>query len=142
MTLQDRIVEYPGRVTLTPVPGETNTYDMARAEGAVTQEGTQLNKDNLISAFGLVAETLTGTVTYEAGTVGTRATAVNLGTASKTGMILISLVVIGATSASAYHVQPYVSGGTVYAGIYRANTGAVTDASISVRAVWAPVLEE
>lgn len=142
MVLQDRIVENPWRVTLTPVAGEENTYDMTRNEGEVTQEGTQINAANLISAFGLVREDYTGTVTYEAGTVGTRATAVNLGTASKSGMILVGLVIVGATNASAYQIQPYVSSGTVYAGIFRANTGAVTGASITVRAVWAPVLEE
>ncbi len=141
MALQDRIVEYPGRVTLTPVPGEENTFDMARNEGTVTQEGTQLNAANLTAAFGLVYTDYTGTVTYEAGTVGTRATAVNLGTAVKADMVLVGLLIVGATNASAYHIQPYVSSGTVYAGIFRANTGAITGASITVRAIWAPATE-
>lgn len=142
MGLQDRIVEHPGRVILTPVSGEENTYDMVRSEGVITQEGTELNAANLNAAFGLVTEDYTGTVTYEAGTVGTRGTAVNLGTAVKTGMKLVSLTLINATSASAYSVQPYVSSGTVYAGIYRATTAAVTGASITVRAVWMPAQEE
>lgn len=43
----DRIVEHPGRVVMTPVSGETNTYDMTRAEGTVTEEGTPLNAANL-----------------------------------------------------------------------------------------------
>lgn len=38
----DRVVEYPGRVTLTPT-GDANTYDMARAEGSVTEAGTPFN---------------------------------------------------------------------------------------------------
>ena len=133
MALQDRIVEHPGRVVLTPVSGEENTYDMTRAEGTVTQEGTQLN-----AAFGLVTEEYTGSITYEAGTVGTRGVAVNLGSAVKTGMTLISAILISASNASAYSVQLYVSSGNLYAAIYRANTGAVSGAAITVRATWMP----
>ena len=142
MGLVDRVVEYPGRVKLDPVPGEEGVYDMSRAEGEITMAGSQLNADTLTEAFGLVYEDYTGTVTYEAGAIGTRALAVNMGMATRDGYKLGALLIMSATNASAYHIQPYVSGGTVYAGIYRANTGAVTDASISVRAVWAPVLEE
>lgn len=138
MALTDRIVEYPGRITLTAVSGEADTYDVTRAEGTVTQEGTPINAENLNAAFGLVTTDYTGTVTYDAGTVGTRATAVNLGTAERAGYKLVSLIVVSASNASAYHVMPYVSNATVYAGIYRANTGAVSGASITVRAVWAP----
>ena len=138
MALQDRIVEHPGRVMLTPVSGEENTYDMTRAEGTVTQEGTELNAENLTAAFGLVTEDYTGTVTYDAGTIGTRAGAVNLGTALKTGMQLITLAIISASNASAYFVQPYISNNTVYAGIYRATAAAVTGATVTVRVVWGP----
>lgn len=55
---KDRVVQFPGRVTLTPVSGQPNTYDMARAEGTVTEEGTPFNADtfndiaNTIHAFG------------------------------------------------------------------------------------------
>ena len=44
----DRTPLYPGRVTLTPVSGQANTYDMTRADQP-TQEGTPLNKANLFS---------------------------------------------------------------------------------------------
>ena len=47
MAFVDRIVDFPGRVVLTPVTGETDTYDMVRSEGLVTQEGTLLNAANL-----------------------------------------------------------------------------------------------
>lgn len=47
MAFIDRIVDHPGRVVLTPVTGETNTYDITRAEGIVTEEGTLLNASNL-----------------------------------------------------------------------------------------------
>ena len=46
--MQDRIPLHPGRVTLTPVAGQANTYDMARADSP-TQEGTPLNKASLLS---------------------------------------------------------------------------------------------
>lgn len=58
--MNDRISLYPGRVTLTPVAGQENTYDMVRADQP-TQEGTPLSKANLltdeteVSLFGYAA---------------------------------------------------------------------------------------
>ena len=43
VTFLDRVPTYPGRVTLTPVAGQANTYDMARAD-APRVEGTPLDK--------------------------------------------------------------------------------------------------
>ena len=45
--MQDRKPTYPGRVTLTPVYGLANTYDMERADRPL-QEGTPLNKASLL----------------------------------------------------------------------------------------------
>lgn len=39
----DRVPTYPGRVVLTPVSGQENTYDLVRADAPIT-EGTPLNK--------------------------------------------------------------------------------------------------
>ena len=39
----DRVPTYPGRVKLTPVSGQTNTYDLVRADLPI-QEGTPINK--------------------------------------------------------------------------------------------------
>lgn len=39
----DRVPLYPGRVKMTPVSGQANTYDMVRADQP-TQEGTPINK--------------------------------------------------------------------------------------------------
>lgn len=55
--MQDRVSLYPGRVTLTPVAGQENTYDMKRADQP-TQEGDPLNKntflkDTTAALFGL-----------------------------------------------------------------------------------------
>lgn len=49
MAFIDRVVEHPGRFTLTNADtGEVlGTFDLTRAEGTVTTEGTQLNATNL-----------------------------------------------------------------------------------------------
>lgn len=41
--VRDRQPTYPGRVTMTPVPGMENTYDMVRADEPL-DEGTPINK--------------------------------------------------------------------------------------------------
>ena len=46
--MQDRVSLYPGRVKLEPVAGQANLYDLTRADQP-TQEGTPLNKANLLS---------------------------------------------------------------------------------------------
>lgn len=48
--MQDRVPLYPGRVTLTPVAGQANTYDMTRADQPI-QEGTPLNKATLLKDY-------------------------------------------------------------------------------------------
>ena len=46
--MKDRVPLYPGRVKLTPVAGQANTYDMSRADSP-QQEGTPLNKASLLT---------------------------------------------------------------------------------------------
>lgn len=46
--MKDRVPLYPGRVKLTPVAGQANTYDMSRADSP-QQAGTPLNKATLLS---------------------------------------------------------------------------------------------
>ena len=55
--MKDRVSLYPGRVKLTPVSGQENTYDMVRADEP-TQEGDPLSKatflkDDTAALFGL-----------------------------------------------------------------------------------------
>lgn len=55
--MKDRVSLHPGRVVLTPVPGQTNTYDMTMADQP-TQVGDPPTKANLlpdgiVTAFGL-----------------------------------------------------------------------------------------
>lgn len=46
--MKDRVPRYPGRVTLTPVEGQANTYDMTRADEP-TEAGTPLNTETLLT---------------------------------------------------------------------------------------------
>lgn len=46
--MQDRVPTYPGRVKLTPVTGQADTYDLIRADQP-TQQGTPLSKATLLS---------------------------------------------------------------------------------------------
>ena len=65
----DRIPTYPGRVKLTPVSGQTNTYDLVRADQPI-EEGTHINK----VLFDQKAYTLTGDVTLYVATTGSDVT--------------------------------------------------------------------
>lgn len=62
----DRVVQYPGRVTMTPT-GSSDTYDMARAEGAVTNPGSPFNAEIFNGAIDLYAMWY-GTCSTAAGT--------------------------------------------------------------------------
>jgi hypothetical protein len=65
----DRVPTYPGRVKLTPVSGQTNVYDMSRADSPV-KEGTPINK----ALFDQKAYTLTEGVTVYVSTSGSDTT--------------------------------------------------------------------
>lgn len=59
--MKDRIPKYPGRVMLTPVSGQTNIYDMVRADEP-EEVGTPINKmtlltDDTAESLGLDPET-------------------------------------------------------------------------------------
>ena len=61
----DRIPTYPGRVKLTPVSGQTNTYDLVRADQPI-EAGTPINK----ALFDQKAYTLTEDVILYVSTTG------------------------------------------------------------------------
>lgn len=46
--MKDRIPTYPGRVKIVPVEGQTNVYDMTRADNP-TQDGTPICKRTLLT---------------------------------------------------------------------------------------------
>lgn len=54
----DRVPRYPGRVTLTPVSGQANTYDLQRADDPI-QEGTPINRALFESIEGDITTTRT-----------------------------------------------------------------------------------
>ena len=75
MAFENRIVENPGRVVLTPVEGLTNTYDAdyTAQEGEVTQEGTLLDADSMNSAVqDLIDSALNGITITDQGTLKVR----------------------------------------------------------------------
>ena len=48
--MRDRVPTYPGRIVLTPVAGQENTFDLTRADAPMPgYEGTPLNKANLLT---------------------------------------------------------------------------------------------
>lgn len=68
MAFEDRVVEFPGRIQLTPVIDDDTgdpiegLYDMTRAEGDVTTEGTPLNAANLNAEMAASARTAAGAI--------------------------------------------------------------------------------
>lgn len=54
----DRVPTYPGRVLLTPVSGQSNTYDLTRADLPIS-EGTPINKALLDSKAYCLTESVT-----------------------------------------------------------------------------------
>lgn len=69
--MNDRIPLYPGRVKMTPVAGQANTFDMVRADDP-TQAGTPLNKATLLkdataALYGLGASAVPDDVLAELG---------------------------------------------------------------------------
>lgn len=65
MAFIDRVVEFPNRVVLTPVSGETDTYDMTFEEGTVTAEGTPLNAANLNAEISGAVKPITDAITID-----------------------------------------------------------------------------
>lgn len=60
--MQDRVPTYPGRVVLTPVSGQTNTFDLTRADAPVV-DGTPINKATLLTDATAALLELTGNPT-------------------------------------------------------------------------------
>ena len=94
---KDRVVQYPGRVTMTPVSGETNKYDMSRSEGTVTTDGTPFNAgafNTMLDKYGMHY----GTCTTSAGTA-TKTVSCS-GFALETGATIAVYFAYGNTSTS------------------------------------------
>lgn len=68
--VKDRIPTYPGRVKMTPVAGQANTYDMVRADEPI-EPGTPINKVLMDSKANILTEDIT---LYVNGTTGNDST--------------------------------------------------------------------
>lgn len=77
--VKDRVPVNPGRVRMIPVSGQTNTYELVRADNP-SVSGTSLNRDLLMKMQGFEASTSTfnsdGSIT-EVGSTGTLKTVFN-----------------------------------------------------------------
>lgn len=102
----DRVSAYPGRVKLTPVSGQTNTYDMVRADQP-TQAGTPLNA----ALFRQKADALTGDVTVYVTKSGNDSTAD--GTSAKP-----FLTIQGALNSIPKNLNGYMANINIGAGTY------------------------
>lgn len=92
----DRVPTYPGRVILTPVAGQANTYDMVRADEPVV-EGTPLNKE-LFDSIGDDITALQGNVSDAVFAISQRTALVNVAVGTEIGLyengILVPFLVL------------------------------------------------
>lgn len=96
-------------------------------------------------AASLIQRTLTGiqtieehiSISFDAGTIGTRGAQVSLSQRAPTGKRLISAVVIGMQNSSAMMVIPFVSSNTLYVNAYRAINTQVSNQEVIVQFVFA-----
>ena len=113
----DRIVEFPGRVKLTAVSGQTDVYDMERAEGAVTDDGTSFNAATFNQVAQNIIDLIPPVSKFYAGTCGTAQS-------TQTKVVECS----GFTLEAGATVAVYFANGNTYSGTTNLNvngTGAV-----------------
>lgn len=134
------------------VIGKYNTEDTNDEYALIIGNGTDdQNRSNALtvdwtgklSAAGgygglVVTEDVTISITYAAGTIGTRGAAVSCGSTEKAGHTYIGATVLDSRNTSVFNLSlaRNVSTGTVNAVAYRATGNAVSDASVTVRKVW------
>lgn len=77
-------------------------------------------------------------VSYSAGTIGTRATAISLGATAKSGYRYVGATVLHHSNSSSFWINLVrnANNGNAYAVIYRASASAVDAMSITVRKMW------
>ena len=112
--MQDRISTYPGRVKLTPVPGQEHTYDMTRADQP-TQPGTPLNKatflkDATAALYGLGADAVPDEVLSILSSVALHKSSPSNGLYDLSGALITGLPVIQTVTGSYLGTGTYGSG--------------------------------
>lgn len=87
----------------------------------------------------IVYNDVTVTVSYAAGTIGTRGGTYSLGTTTMSGYTFMGAYVIDDRNTSAFNanVVGNMPNSTAHLAVYRATGNAVTDAEVTVRKVWA-----
>lgn len=125
MAFENRIVEHPGRVVLTPVDGLENTFDAdyTAQEGEVTQEGTLLDADSMNSAVqDIVDSSIDGITLTTGGTLQVR----NI----QSGSVLITITATNQTkSVNITFTEPFENVPHVVA---TPTTGAPANCSVGV----------
>lgn len=127
--MKDRVPRYPGRVKMTPVAGQANTYDMVRADEP-TQVGTPLNKkllDFAVAANGVTRGTGTAYILDADGFTLTDGAKVNFKLHVDSGATpTININGTGAKSLMQSKVKPMKAGipaGTWLTAVYHASFG-------------------
>ena len=101
----DRVPTYPGRVVMTPVSGQTNTYDLRRADQPIS-EGTPINKALLDQK----AYTLTESVTVYVSKSGSDST--GDGSSAKPFLTVQKAIDSIPKNLGSYHAQIDIGAGT------------------------------
>lgn len=120
------------------IGGNTSIMGSLSATGSITQNGTAVSLNGHTHSSTIVYEDETVSISYSAGTIGTRGTQVNCGTTTKTGYTYIGECVLSHTNTSAFSVNLIRndSTGNVHLMVYRANGNAVTNAQVTIRKIW------
>lgn len=120
------------------IGGNTSITGSLSTTGSITQNGTAVSLNGHTHSSTIVYEDETVSISYSAGTIGTRGTQVNCGTTAKTGYTYIGECVLSHTNTTAFSVNLVRndSTGNVHLMVYRANGNAVTNAQVTIRKIW------
>ena len=153
----DAVTTWNGRAgTVTPQAGDYSanqiTYKDTNVDEAISSNDSQIliaqnNITTLQSGLSalrteltsLIAyEDVTVTVSYEAGTIGSRGAAISCGTTVKSGYTYIGMFIINHTNTSNFSISLSRNNSTNNAMllVYRATGNAVSNAAVDVRKVW------
>lgn len=108
------------------------------AVGSITQNGTAVSLNGHTHSSTIVYEDVTVSISYSAGTIGTRGTQVNCGTTARSGYKYIGASILSHTNTSTFSVNLIRNDSTtnLHLMVYRANGNAVTDAQVTIRKTW------
>lgn len=153
----DAVTSWNGRAGIvTPQAGDYNanqiTYRSTNVDSAInvnyslitTAQNNITTLQNSLAALRtelaslIYYEDVTVTVSYEAGTIGSRGAAINCGTTIKSGYTYIGMFIINHTNTSVFSITLGRNDSTNNAMllVYRATGNAVSNATVDVRKVW------